>query len=313
MRLEVVDPKNQGLVRPAVVRDVEGHRLCVLFEGWPAVYAFWIEDDDPNLHPTNWARHTKHQLEHHRQKPKTGVSCPVLTKYCRNIGNALYKSRSGHKLIEECPYLPKNWMAFELSDRLDFKKKMRVVSQKCTEVVSKVVTPQKSLPTQKTTTSNSVMRHVKKLPIKTPPAPPPPHAAKTNGDVDKSDILALNNDEDDLDRLLETTTIITHPLKIDEQVKLGSELLQINSTTLPHTETPPLDWNSTQVGSYIKSIPACEQLGTLFETQEIDGTALLSLTKDDLMSQLKIKFGPAIKIYNCILKLREEILTGMVN
>lgn len=303
MKLEVVDPKNQSLVRPAVVKEVDGHRICVLFDNWPPVYAFWVEDDDPNLRPTNWAKHTKHQLEHYRQKPKSGDACPVI-KFCRNIGNFLYKSRSGHKASEECPYRPKNWTVHVLCDRLDFKKKMTIVVHKPPPIQ---VTPtpkpqQQQLPPQPLKTTNNGIKRLSRKPL----------PVKTNGDV-KIETIDVEIAEEDLDQLLETTTIITHPLKIDDQVKLGSELLKINSTTLPHTETPPIHWTPSQVSSYIKTIPACEKLGPLFDTQEIDGTALLSLTKDELLHQLKIKFGPAVKIYNCILKLREQILMGLIN
>lgn len=301
MKLEVVDPKNQSLVRPAVVKDVDGHRVCVLFENWPSVYAFWLEDDDSHLHPTNWAKYTKHQLEHHRQRPKAGPSCSVI-KHCRNIGNYMYKSKSCHKLNEECPYVLQNWTSFELSDRLDFHKKKWPVTKTDKQ---KIVTPPKQLaqqPQQKTNLIKTTSKDVKsrKIPV------------KTNGDI-KNEIIDVENVPEDLDKALEITTIITQPLKIDEQVKLGSELLKINSTTLPHTATRPSNWTPSQVSSYIKSIPACESLGQIFEKQEIDGTALLSLTKDDLMQQLNVKFGPAVKMYNCIMKLREEVLIDIVN
>ncbi|XP_063706087.1 lethal(3)malignant brain tumor-like protein 1 [Culicoides brevitarsis] len=271
MKLEVVDPKNEGLVRPAVVTDVEGHRICVLFENWPVSYAYWLEDDDPSLHPTNWAKVTKHPIESHRpQKNKSGnILCPVI-KFCRNVGNFLYKSRLCHKVNAECPYLPKNWASFTLSDRLDYKKKLGAVPK-----VKKPV-----VPSQKTT------------PKRLKPKP--------NG--------GIKEEEEDTET---PTTIVTAPLKTEEQVKLKSELLKINSTSLP--ENAPTNWTVAQVAAYLKTIPACEKHAATFETQEIDGLALLSLTKDDLMEQLNIKFGPAVKIYNCILKLREEILSEIIS
>lgn len=289
MTLEVVDPKNQSLVRPAVVKEVDGHRICILFDSWPSVYAFWVEDDDPNLHPTNWAKYTKHQLEHHRQKPKAGSSCSV-TKYCRNFGNAVYKSNAWHKVSEECPYFLKNWTKIELSDRLEHNTKNNNLKKGTSS----------QLPPKQKQQDKSLDKNISNKPV------------KTNGDV-KIETTALDNVEAHLDHILETPSIISQPLKIEEQVKLGSELLKINSTTLPHNETPPINWSPSQVSSYIKSIPACEKLGQIFEIQEVDGTAMLSLTKEDLIHQLKIKFGPAIKIYNCILKLRENILIEIVN
>uniref|UniRef100_A0A336LZS9 CSON008720 protein n=1 Tax=Culicoides sonorensis TaxID=179676 RepID=A0A336LZS9_CULSO len=297
MRLEVVDPKNPGLVRPAVVKQVEGHIIRILFENWPEFYSFWVDDDDPNIHPPNWAKHTKHPLEHHKLCSKSkskNETCPVI-KFCRNIGNFIYKSRNAHKAIDECPYFPKNWRKSEMSDRLDYKKK-----------VPSLPLPNKStkLPTnnKQPLKSNGVKR-LKQF----KPMPKPLPQKTSNGDI-KIEVIDSKSDEP-----FEPLTIVTQPLKKDDQVKLGSELLKINSKTLPNPDVLPIFWTPQQVADYIKAIPACEIIAELFHLQEIDGSALLSLTKDDLIHQLKIKFGPSVKIYNCILKLREQILSKITD
>lgn len=43
--------------------------------------------------------------------------------------------------------------------------------------------------------------------------------------------------------------------------------------------------------------------------QEIDGDAFLMLTQADLVKVLGLKLGPALKIYNCIILLRQKVVS----
>ena len=63
MKLEVVDKWNPIFVRVATITDVAMRQVKVHFDGWPHdSFDFWIEDDSPNLHPTNWCSKTGHPL-----------------------------------------------------------------------------------------------------------------------------------------------------------------------------------------------------------------------------------------------------------
>lgn len=63
MKLEVVDRKNQMLIRPATVVATDGYEIKVCFDGWPNFYSFWIEDDSSDIHPMNWCKRTYHPIE----------------------------------------------------------------------------------------------------------------------------------------------------------------------------------------------------------------------------------------------------------
>lgn len=62
MAIEVVDMVNPTLIRIAKVVDVKGDELKILYDGFDAMYAYWIEDDNPNIHPLGWCLKTNHPI-----------------------------------------------------------------------------------------------------------------------------------------------------------------------------------------------------------------------------------------------------------
>jgi SAM domain (Sterile alpha motif) len=69
----------------------------------------------------------------------------------------------------------------------------------------------------------------------------------------------------------------------------------------------PVEWSVEEVVTYIGKLPSCAEAAVKFEEESVDGAALLCLTQDDLMKFFEVKLGPAIKIYNRIIALREHI------
>ncbi|XP_028402346.1 lethal(3)malignant brain tumor-like protein 1 isoform X2 [Dendronephthya gigantea] len=62
-----------------------------------------------------------------------------------------------------------------------------------------------------------------------------------------------------------------------------------------------LGWTCEQVAEHIRSI-GCVNQAQVFIDQQIDGEAFLLLQQADIVNILKIKLGPAVKIYSSILK-----------
>lgn len=63
MAIEVVDPKNPSLIRPAAIVEINGYDIKVLFIGWPDEYAYWVKDDSYNIFPPGYAKKTNHPIE----------------------------------------------------------------------------------------------------------------------------------------------------------------------------------------------------------------------------------------------------------
>ncbi|XP_046892904.1 sterile alpha motif domain-containing protein 13 [Hypomesus transpacificus] len=65
-----------------------------------------------------------------------------------------------------------------------------------------------------------------------------------------------------------------------------------NGQTLPD----PANWAVADVVNYFKAT-GFEEQATAFQDQEIDGKSLLLMTRNDVLTGLSIKLGPALKIY----------------
>nr|VZI39546.1 unnamed protein product [Spirometra erinaceieuropaei] len=71
----------------------------------------------------------------------------------------------------------------------------------------------------------------------------------------------------------------------------------------------PHAWTPDMVAAFITTLPGCQSLAPVFAENEIDGPALLCLEQHDLMSVLKLKLGPAVKIFGAIRALRRSMMS----
>ncbi|XP_049627242.1 sterile alpha motif domain-containing protein 13 [Suncus etruscus] len=58
----------------------------------------------------------------------------------------------------------------------------------------------------------------------------------------------------------------------------------------------PADWAVMDVVNYFRTV-GFEEQASAFEEQEIDGKSLLLMTRNDVLTGLQLKLGPALKIY----------------
>ncbi|XP_077998382.1 uncharacterized protein LOC144451422 [Glandiceps talaboti] len=75
--------------------------------------------------------------------------------------------------------------------------------------------------------------------------------------------------------------------------------------TDPIIITDPKRWSVDEVADFIRSLPGCSDYADEFQSQEIDGQALLLLKEDHLMSAMNMKLGPALKICARINSLKD--------
>ncbi|XP_070556863.1 lethal(3)malignant brain tumor-like protein 4 isoform X2 [Ptychodera flava] len=122
MKLETVDKRNPTLIRVATIVEVEGHRIKLHFDGWADDYDYWVDDDNPDIHPFGWCAKSGHPL----QPPISPVDllvtpgqsgCP--TPGCKGIGHIKGAKYIGHHSSFGCPYSQSNMnKESALQDRL---------------------------------------------------------------------------------------------------------------------------------------------------------------------------------------------------
>ena len=70
----------------------------------------------------------------------------------------------------------------------------------------------------------------------------------------------------------------------------------------------PRDWSEDEVVEFVSSLPTLRDHTSVFSEHNIDGESLLMLSQQDIIDILKVKVGPAIKLYNSIVLLRHNVV-----
>jgi len=63
MIIEVFDRVVPRLLRISKVVDVRGDELKIVYDGFDNDYAYWVEDDGPDIHPVGWSSKINHPIE----------------------------------------------------------------------------------------------------------------------------------------------------------------------------------------------------------------------------------------------------------
>lgn len=73
------------------------------------------------------------------------------------------------------------------------------------------------------------------------------------------------------------------------------------------SDTDPTLWSYREVSHFVSKLPCCGDKTEAFLKERIDGEALLSLSQKDIITILKYNLGPAVKLYNSIVLLRQHV------
>lgn len=97
---------------------------------------------------------------------------------------------------------------------------------------------------------------------------------------------------------------------LSEEVKMDTSCDSATgstTTTVPVVDEEACDivkWTVQEVCDFIRNLPGCTDYVEDFETQEIDGQALLLLKENHLVNAMGMKLGPALKIVARVESLR---------
>uniref|UniRef100_A0A182MFV5 SAM domain-containing protein n=1 Tax=Anopheles culicifacies TaxID=139723 RepID=A0A182MFV5_9DIPT len=387
-RLEVVDRKQKKLIRPAKVVATDGYEVRLCFEGWPRDYAFWIEDDSPDLHPINWCARTNHPLE---PPPNYLLSTGTFEgtcelKFCLSRGNSKFSQKKFHDRPSECPYKRSNWMSenrkpLRLSHEyvsspgcpqgvlhpyfsLFVRALYRQVQTYNIEKKVSVGEPQNVKKAQPSITSdvraarksvtNTALNSVKALAarrrasvLSNTPAPVPSKRIKQEEDEPPNTATSTSTPtpppsrDPSKERIVRTkepedtaaSNHLARPANMQESIRLARPVIEEYGPRLMHayeiwqrhsryldecTEQTgvlrknPLHWTTDEMARYVEQLPGCSEYASKIRREEITGRSFLSFTQTDLIDYLGVKVGPAIKLYNRIIRLRQLVTTKFI-
>ncbi|KAG5678683.1 hypothetical protein PVAND_008334 [Polypedilum vanderplanki] len=335
MKLEVVDPSCKQLIRPATIVCREEYKIQVIFDGFDITYAFWLDDDSEDIFPINYCRETDHPIEMPAGWNKTNDNGLCTIAGCRGIGNGVYADRYFHDNPKECPYKMENWKRLlensennRLEHRSSLKRgraagipqrfsnnnieKTRQNNSKKMKIEKVQPSPIVSSHDETSNEASSVVKVPAKRGRKRKTVQVPLIDDKEEIQIEPEEVKKEENDE------IRTAKMrIMEPFLSDYGPQTNylfnlwtnnSKILNKANITGNDLTKNPLKWNIEDVCTFV--VKFCDEETTAkFYAEKIDGEALLSLCQKDLIDLMKIKVGPAIKIYNRILFLRQEVVT----
>ena len=75
----------------------------------------------------------------------------------------------------------------------------------------------------------------------------------------------------------------------------------------------PLEWTTNEASFFVKHISPIKSIAKSFRSEDIDGEALLNLTKFDLMNHFNIDPKVSMELMEVFTKLREEVIRRYIN
>ncbi|KAF6088220.1 L3MBTL histone methyl-lysine binding protein 4 [Phyllostomus discolor] len=329
MKLEVVDKRNPRLIRVATIVDVDDQRIKVHFDGWDHKYDYWTDADSPDIHPIGWCDVTGHPLEapYRANDVKTipgQAVCP--TPGCRGVGHIRGPRYSGHHSAFGCPYSDMNLKKeVTLHDRLREQTQENLESDSSHLKLENLCSLNFSGKHEQANSQPRLVQQAKCLKIK----------EKEDFDWDKLFRGQDHSSDEPLKNGKKTTrnrgviTMCQAPAEYaaeQTQRALHESVFMASLSTHPSRDLPlsreqhckllpgvadiqadeVARWTVNEVAEFVQSLLGCEEHANCFKKEQIDGKAFLLLTQTDIVKVMKIKLGPALKIYNAILMFRDS-------
>nr|CAH7713548.1 unnamed protein product [Callosobruchus chinensis] len=294
MRLECVDRRVPQLIRVATVDDVKEHQIRIHFDGWIDRYSYWVDDDSPDIHPVGWCQKTGHPIE----PPLTPddvydfLECPTVG--CRGLGHIRGPKFSTHSTQKYCPYAEENIdLEKILPDRL----------------LSPDRTPASVEPVSREPKECKLKPRVGRPP-KNPRLEPPPKLEPIGEPPEKKPKRQLKKEKSERSDKTEQEHRALAFINFMKIPPAERETWQKHSQFLKRymkMANDPRRWSNRDVMDFILGLSCCDVNVDVFRKEQIDGEAFLALSQSDILSILKLKMGPAVKLYNSIVLLRQLV------
>nr|XP_054366579.1 lethal(3)malignant brain tumor-like protein 4 [Mirounga angustirostris] len=342
MRLEAVDRRNPRLIRVATVIDVDDQRVkvraseeCgdVLAHPCPSCEALiswhsrkeqtstdtipsprsWVQRWPADVHLT-WGICRLDTTDSKRDSnmflfgyvvllPEGANDVKILpgqavcpTPGCRGIGHIRGPRYSGHHSAFGCPYSDTNLKKeATLHDRLREQTQANLESDSSHLKSKNLCSLNFNGKHEKVNSQPRLVQQAKCLKI------------KGKEDIDLDNLFREYSAEQTQQALHQSvfmSSVSAHPFRDlplgrEQHCKLLPGVANIQASEVAR-------WTVDEVAEFVQSLLGCEEHAKCFKKEQIDGKAFLLLTQTDIVKVMKIKLGPALKIYNSILMFRNS-------
>uniref|UniRef100_A0A672G7B9 SAM domain-containing protein n=1 Tax=Salarias fasciatus TaxID=181472 RepID=A0A672G7B9_SALFA len=285
MKVEAVDKRNPMLIRVATIADSDDHRIH--FDAWSSEYDYWVETDCPDLHPVGWCQKTGHPLQYPNGSSDVltapGQGCP--TPGCNGVGHIRGPRHGTHYTQVSCPYSEMNLNKEGLlPDRLSGERPLALSGSQ----------PRgRRLDSNANSNAQTAEQPEGAEDAQNRSAPEPRNAPSSPDSISLQQALH--------ESVFSPGISASPPHRValcwDKHCQLLPEVLGLTAKRVA-------TWSAEEVAGFVKGLPGCKEHAATFKTEQIDGEAFLLLTQTDIVKILSIKLGPALKIYNSILMLK---------
>ncbi|CAH2074757.1 unnamed protein product, partial [Iphiclides podalirius] len=288
MKLEVVDPRVPFLIRVATIAEVKGHQVRVTFDGWPDELSCWMDDDSPDLHPVGWCLKTGHPLEPPLTMEELRVSGPCGVGGCRGLGSVRGGAHKQHAAASACPY----------RSRLPLDPPDRLASVSAKSHKSQV---------QSGTPTSDMLKE--KLPRGRPPKHKRVELAKNeHGSDDESLSSGAGGTGSGMGGKRwrgSTTSELAVRSQAWPRPAVPRALLaaHVAELSLP---SDPVSWSQSEVAALVSRV-AGAAAGAAAAAARLSGAELLMASCEELVACLRLRLGPAVKVYAAVRQLRDSL------
>ena len=315
-KLEAVDQRNPMLVRVATIVEVTEAKIKIHYDGMRSELDQWLDVDSLEIYPINWCSKTGYPL-HPPVSSKNILKniCPI--KECAGLGHTNFSKHIGyhrkHFTEHGCPYSKRNLEGDrDLIDRLVSSRKRAASGGDFgndQEPISKRRGRRPKYPRSVLAEDNKC-KELKYLSQITSPK----RRFRKSFEVARKNSLRSSTEPDSSFQMesIPTSSLMDNAM----HSSLMSSIAALTSFHLPHcwdvnvkhlpgvsgvTADNVRTWEVEKVSSFVKILTGKPECADAFKSEEVDGEALLLLTQNDILNSLKLKLGPAIKIYNAVL------------
>lgn len=333
MRLEAADLMDPRLVCVATITRVIGRLLRVHFDGWEDEYDQWLDCQSPDIYPVGWCDLVDHKLEGPRvlakipsptAKPQSKQWFISNITFCllvwltftiilftvksprglkRKSKRKIKKKLSGQKTIitrhserERARELSEQSVSVKKAHVEQVEKSVAIEPEPAEEPVG-----DQTLPVS-TSAQNQIPTQVQ-IPVST--SPPPKERTVTSYVNVSSAFLKIIL----LFRIYYCAFWIYFGLFGQTTTASGKytpRLVDGGQKTVDVSALAPTEWNVFDVAQFLR-VNDCARYCDNFSKQKIDGNALLTLTKDQIMDITGFKVGPSLKIFDLIQQLKIKV------